>query len=185
MASFEPFGDRHSPAGHWSGHYHHDAPSQAGRSYPIHAYLSVIGRRIEGAMSDEVTDFAYSLRKVLDNARGLGQVPAPVFDEMLRLHPDALMESTLPSESVLRGRIRGDAITFTKTYEGPHPIRVRAAGLTLGTIVRQVHRVHYSGVFDAARGIIEGTWLIPRRGLLGRFRPPLGTGTFSLARDEG
>ncbi len=185
MESLGPFGDRHGPSGHWSGHYHHDTPSQAGRTFPIHATLWESGGRIEGVMSDEVTDFAYSLRKVLDSAQTMGVAPSPAISEMLRRHPGAIIETTLPTDSVVRGRFSGDVVAFAKTYEGPHSIRYRDALTNLGSIVRPKHQVHYSGVLDAARGVIEGTWEIRQPGLFGRFRARQGTGTFFLARAEG
>jgi hypothetical protein len=185
MEQFDPLRDRHGISGPWAGHYHYDSPTQAGRPYPIAATFWQVGGRIEGAMTDAVTDTAYGLQKVVDNAEAMGLVAAYVYKRMLRRHPGAIMEMSLPSGSVIHGRVRGDVVSFTKTYEGSYAIHLRDAGSTLGSVVRPRHRVNYSGVFDVARGLIEGTWEIRRPGPFGRFLPRLGTGTFSLARDEG
>jgi hypothetical protein len=184
MASLDPLADRHGVTGHWSGHYRHDSPMMAGRTYPITAAFWEDRGRIEGAMSDGLTVSAYSLRKVLDNVVTKGLTPAPVFVEMLRRNPGAILETNLPTDSTLRGRLVGDVVTFTKTYEGAYTTRFLNAGWTLASVVSRRHRVHYSGVLDVARGVIEGTWEIRHPGLLGRFLPNRGTGTFFLARDD-
>jgi hypothetical protein len=185
MASLDPFGDPHGPSGRWSGHYHHDAPRHAGRTFPIHATLRHVGGRIEGMMSDEVTEFAYPLGNVIDQVESDGRAVLPLFKGMILRHPDTIVETRLPTDSVLRGRLRGDFVSFTKTYEGPKSTRYRTAVATLASSVRPGHRVRYSGVFDPALGVIEGTWAIPRRGLFGRLQRPRDTGTFFLARVDG
>jgi hypothetical protein len=184
MVEIDPFRDRHGPSGHWSGRYEHDTPTQAGRAFPIHATIEESGGRIVGLMSDEVTNFAFTLGKVLDNARSMGQTPAPVYDAILERHPDAIVESSLPATSTLRGRLRGEALTFVKTYEGAGQTWFRAGGRTFASQVRPRHQVHYAGRFDAALGVIEGTWEICQPGPFGRFLRRLGTGTFYLARVE-
>jgi hypothetical protein len=182
MARLDPFGDPHGPSGRWSGHYHHDAPRHAGRTFPIHATLWHVRGRVEGVMSDEVTEFVYPLGKVIDQAESNGRFVLPLFKGMILRHPDAIVQTRLPTDSVLRGRLRGDVVTLTKTYEGPQSTRFGTAVATLASVIVRRHRVHYSGVFDPARGVIEGTWEIPRRGLFGWLQRPLDTGTFYLAR---
>ncbi len=184
MASLDPFGDPHGPSGRWSGHYHHDAPQHAGRTFPIHATLRQVGGRIEGVMSDEITAFATPLGKVIDQVESKGMVVLPLLIGMIREHPETIIETRLPTDSVLRGRLRGDVVSFTKTYEGPQSTRFRTAVATLASAVRPSHRVRYSGVFDPARGVIEGTWAIPRPGPFGWLQRPPDTGTFYLARVE-
>jgi hypothetical protein len=184
MASFDPLGDRHGVSGYWSGHYQYDSLLQAGRTCPVAATLWEVRGRIEGVMSDGLTHSAYSLRKVLDNADAMGKISAVVFEAMLRRHPGTTVEMSLPTDSVLRGRLRGDTLRFTKTYEGACTTRFLDAGWTLASVVSRHHRVHYSGVFDVARGVIEGTWEIRHPGPFGRFLPRRGTGTFFLARDD-
>jgi hypothetical protein len=185
MASLDPFGDPHGPSGRWSGHYHHDSPRHAGRTFPIHATLWHVRGRIEGTMSDEVTDFVHSLRKVVDQVESNGRVVLPLFKAMVDRHPDTIIETQLPTDSVIRGRLRGDVVSLTKTYEGPQVTRYRNTIATLASVVRRNHRVRYSGTFDPARGVIEGTWSIPRRGVFGWLQRPLDTGTFFLARVGG
>jgi hypothetical protein len=184
MADLDTLRDRHGPSGYWSGHYEHDSSVRSGRVFPIHATLLESRGRIEGLMSDEVTNFAFTLAKVLDNARSMGQTPAPAFNAMLERHPDAIVESSLPAASTLRGRLRGESLTFVKTYEGAEETWFRARGRTLASRVRPRHQVHYSGRFDAARGVIEGTWEIRQPGPFGRLLRRFGTGTFYLARVE-
>jgi hypothetical protein len=186
MASFDALADPHTCSGTWRGHYRHDSAMLSDGTYPIRATLRQVATRVEGEMSDGLTEFARGLRKVVSAQRGgMSWLSSLVFSRMLRRHPDAVVESRLPAESVVRGRLRGDILWFTKTYLGTYAFRFRDRGGTFASVGRAGHRVHYSGVFDPAQGVIEGIWAIRRRGLFGWLQRPGDTGTFYLARVEG
>jgi hypothetical protein len=170
-------------SGSWSGHYVHDTPSYADRSYPFHAELRQVGDRLEGEMMDEVTETALSLHKLAEAARdSMGKLESQRVATMLRHHPGTIVQSNLPAASSIRGRVREDLITFTKTYQGPALTRWKEAEIVLAASRRDRHSVHYSGTIDRTTNRIEGAWLIRRPGLFGRFSSPLCTGMFSLQK---
>jgi hypothetical protein len=170
-------------SGSWSGHYVHDSPSHADVSYPIHAELRQVGSRLEGEMMDEVTETVLSLHKLAEASRdSMGKLDSLRVASMLRRHPGAIVQSSLPTSSVIRGRVREELITFTKTYQGPIFTRWKEAEIVLGASRRDRHSVYYSGTIDWTTNRIEGAWLIRRPGLLGRFNSPLCTGMFSLQK---
>jgi hypothetical protein len=170
-------------SGSWSGHYVHDNPLIADRSYPIHAELRQIGNRLEGEMMDEVTETVLSLHKLVEAYQdSMGKLDSLRVESMLRHNPSTIVQSILPAASVIRGRVREELVTFTKTYQGPFLTRWKAAEMVLGASRRDRHSVYYSGTIDWTTNRIEGAWLIRRPGLFGRFSSPLCTGMFSLQK---
>jgi hypothetical protein len=101
---------------------------------------------------------------------------------VLESFPDGIIESSLPEESRLDGKINGDSLEFIKTYLGDYSIYGIFGSRRM--LIRRIagHRVHYEGVLTSDSATIEGAWTIRKRGLLRRFLPPAASGRFQLFR---
>lgn len=183
MASFDPLGDRDGLTGTWEGYYAHDVAVWKGKTSPITARIVQAGRRIEGTMTDGVTDWSQPLRRAGEPEESLQyHRPLAAVQSGTRLPPRTVAASRLPAESDLRGRVRGARVAFTKTYRGVTQVRYLADGEVLGARTKPAHVVHYRGVVDWTGETIEGSWAIRFPGPFGRFVAPMGTGTFLLRR---
>jgi len=154
--------------GQWVGSY-----GQHGRQHPIRAELTQEGEHLTGTMHDEVTDFETS---VFEAAADAGLPPGmdeqiearlrELFPEVVRAPVRSAMR--LPPTSILKGRLRGQVVTFAKTYQGEHFSGFRVGEKEVGQVVEE-HVVQYQGQVDDKGLVLEGGWWIdPIPGLGGR-----------------
>lgn len=183
MASFDPLGNRDDLTGRWVGHYAYEVAMWKGKTSPLEALVVQSGRRIEGTMTDGVTDWTHPLRTAGKSNLDPGYDSALATAQLVpRFPPGTVATIRLTVEADLHGRVRGAKVAFTKTYRGPTQIRYLADGEVLGARTRPAHVVHYRGVVDWTGETIEGSWAIRFPGPFGRFFDPVSTGTFLLRR---
>jgi hypothetical protein len=152
-------------------------------TYPLTADLRQDGDRIAGEMYDQFTERSEFLDKLLDASReDMSPWNRWRLEEAIRqFGPETVVvKSRLPDTSDLEGRVAGDRVEFTKTYRGSLEVHWAVDGEEIGSGQVRGHKVFYSGHLDREGGSIAGEWIIRRRGLLGRFLPPSGRGTFEL-----
>jgi hypothetical protein len=175
----EPF----DVTGRWVGFYRHRWEEMG--TFPITADVRQVGEALSGEMYDQVPGRSQSLDNILEIVRDdLSPSRRRRVEATIRRFGAGavVVSSTLPETSDLVGTVRGDQVTFTKTYRGPCQSQVTVGERVLRTLWRDRHRVHYFGRLDREKGCVAGEWIIRRRGLLGRFLPPEGRGTFELYR---
>jgi hypothetical protein len=170
-----------SLTGVWVGSYF-----QHGRPHPIEAELEQQGERLSGAMRDGETDQTSS---VFDIAFEAGLPPGAdeqIVAQLREMFPDAPADpidyvAHLPPESVLEGQVRGQEVTFLKTYRGIHYGGYRVGEVVVGHHVED-HQVHYRGKLGPRGDEIEGKWWIDPRPEPGSRR---AEGSFILRRRDG
>ena len=170
--------------GNWEGYYDHDNKIYSSKNFPISATIVQEGDSFRGIMVDGITDFRHSYRTIVEAFEGqMSPWAEHRARRILEMVPDYTIESSLPEESRLDGKIVGDRIRFIKTYLGTcsHYGNAGDGRVLLGRIDR--HRVEYEGTLNAEGRVIEGRWAIRRR-FLGRIRRPLATGGFQLVKKE-
>jgi hypothetical protein len=171
--------------GTWEAYYDHDDKLYSSKNFPITAMIEQVGSSFRGIMVDGVTDFQHDYRTIVEAYEGRMSPLAKHFARRtLEKYPDYKIESSMPAQSRIEGKILGDEVSFTKTYLGP----CLAYGNTgFGRmLIRRVdrHRVSYQGILTASGGAIHGRWTIRGGGFLGLFRRTLGTGSFVLFRKK-
>lgn len=145
--------------GRWAGlYYQHD------HARPIAAEFVQEGARLTGRMTDGVPDHELS---VFEYAAESGLPPGAdetIVERLRTLFPDAPESSIrfvthLPPESTLDGAIRGETVSFLKTYEGPHYGGFTVGDKIVGNAIEN-HSVHYEGRVSPDGEAIEGRWWI-------------------------
>ena len=169
--------------GRWVGFYRHR--SEWLGAFPITAEVRQEGDRITGEMYDQITDRSELLDTIIQAHRDdLSPGRILQLEAAIRRFGDGAVtvHSRLPHTSDIEGTVAGGLVEFRKTYRGALEVEWSVGGRGIGSARREGHEVRYSGHLDREKGIIAGAWAIPRRGLLGRFLPPEGRGTFELYR---
>ena len=168
--------------GRWVGFYRHRW-EQFG-TYPIVAELRQTGVKITGEMYDQITDQS----TYLDDLVALTGEDIPYetrrsFEQMIRqFGTETAVKCRLPDTSDIKGKFTGNHVRFTKSYRGATEYTWTVGKEQVGSLRQDGHQVHYSGQLDRDRMCITGRWIIRQRGLLGRFLPPQGWGSFELYR---
>ena len=149
----------HSLTGSWVGHY-----LQRDRVRGIAAELKQEGEQLSGQMRDAETVFELS---VFELAAECGLPPGA--DEQIvsalrekfpdEPHAPIRAVSSLASESLLEGSVRGRTVTFLKTYQGEAFHGYRVGDHRVGTHVAG-HSVHYRGQISSDGLTLEGHWWI-------------------------
>jgi hypothetical protein len=169
--------------GRWVGFYRHRSEHLG--AFPLTAEVRQEGNRITGEMYDQIKDRSQLLDTIVEVHREeISPRKMLRLEEVIRRFGDGavLVNSHLPEASDIEGTVVGDVVSFTKSYRGAFEVHWNVKGKQVGSATRPRHKVQYSGVLDRERGWIGGEWVIPRRGLLGRFFQPETRGTFELYR---
>ena len=166
--------------GRWVGFYRHRW-EQLG-TYPIIAVLCQNGDKITGEMYDQITNRSQYLDDFVEViGKDIAYESRRRFEQVIgRFGTETVRNSRLPDTSDIQGKITGSHVQFTKTYRGALEITLTVGEEQVGSFRRDGHQVHYSGHLDRDRMFIAGGWIIRQRGLLGRFLPPQGRGSFEL-----
>jgi hypothetical protein len=169
--------------GTWEGYYDHNNKVYSSKNFPITAMIEQDGKSFRGVMFDGVTEFRHDYRTIIEANEGrMSPFVENLARQTLERCPDYQIESSLPAESRVRGKILGATISFTKTYFGPYSHYGNAGyGRVLLRQINQ-HRVNYQGTLNPGNNVIEGEWTIRSGGFLGLFRRTVGTGKFQLVR---
>lgn len=136
-------------------------------------------------MRDLAPDRTEFLEDMLDRFRdGYTDVEVIQFEAAIRASGLRAVEvrTSLPPESTLIGRVRGDRVEFRKTYQGPTRSTTTRGGAVVGSEERPGHTVVYRGRLDAEGRALVGEWTIRRPGFLGWLAPSF-RGTFELRRE--
>jgi hypothetical protein len=158
--------------GEREGTYEHEN-SLFGEPSPIFATLKVDGERLEGLMLDGATTMQAVYKTIVERQKHVaGRWEMARARAFLARHPETVLETSLPPESRLKGKAEGDRVRFTKYYLGTCSVTANTGASRFRVFERTDHRVEYSGVLNFTRDVIEGEWLIRKRGLLGRLRRP-------------
>jgi hypothetical protein len=174
-------GDDGVVQGSWSGHY-----VQFGREWPIAAELWQEGTRLDGAMTDGVTDHDIPYSVALPASADPPESEARLADLLRRINPDLpdgplRHVSRLPTDSDLSGVVRGRVVRFRKVYQGKSLFGVRVGDWKWVRLVAG-HTVQYRGVLSEDGTRIEGLWWIRPRGLQALWSGPKAEGAFQLRR---
>jgi hypothetical protein len=170
-------------SGRWAGFYRHR--SEQFGTFLVTAELRQEGDWFTGEMVDAITDRSDLLDSLLEaQPSDLSAAQRIRLEGLIeRFGPGCVvLETRLPETSVLKGKVVGNRVAFTKTYRGTMHVRLRAQGNVLYQTARDRHTVHYSGDLDSETGRLSGQWVIRRAGWFGRFLRPAARGSFELAR---
>jgi hypothetical protein len=148
-----------SLTGSWIGHY-----MQRDRVRGIAADLQQEGERLSGQMRDAETVFELSIFELAAECGlppGADEQIVSALREQFPDEPRAPIRavSSLASDSLLEGSVRGRTVTFLKTYQGEAFHGYRVGGREVGTRVAG-HSVHYRGQISADGQTLEGHWWI-------------------------
>lgn len=148
-----------SLTGKWQGYY-----TQYETKMQIVATLTQDGARIAGRMRDVETVMEQPLYDAVAKA-GLPPGADEQIAEQVRMAiPDAgtgpiTSRVVLPEESILNGKVSGEFVKFTKSYQGnsfhSYEIGDKGVGQTIPG-----HSVEYSGRLSQDRNTITGRWTI-------------------------
>lgn len=142
--------------GNWTGFYR-----QHDHVRPISAHLVQRGGVFAGTMNDGETSFEMSVTELAQEAAlppGADEViTARLREEVPEEKGPIRVVSKLPPYSIIEGRIDGDRVEFTKTYQGEHFSGYRVGEKLVG-VPRMNHQVRYHGTIAA--DVIAGRWLI-------------------------
>lgn len=166
--------------GLWLGHYF-----QRGQAHPISAWLNQDADHVTGSMRDGHPQQEFSVFEAAAEA-GL----APGADEQIEARVKEMVPGAtgpvryvahLPTDSALEGGLRGNTVSFLKTYQGPSFGGYRVGDQFVG-MAHEGHSVHYEGTLSADGLVIDGLWWIDPD-------PPHTTrrteGEFQLRREDG
>lgn len=177
-------------AGEWAGHFLGDHPfltprarETGDRRYFLKASFRVDGDRLTGTMEDlsNVSGMLYSKYLELISE---SLPPAYLAKERLfaRAHPTYEVRSTGPRDSVLWGTVKGDQVSFQKTYLDVSIFDYVRDGMGFGNHPSLMNKVLYEGQLSASGFTIEGSWKVFPNSLLGPWLPAISEGTFRLYR---
>jgi hypothetical protein len=165
-------------SGTWVGEYfQHD------RLHAITADLHHSGEVLTGSMRDGEPDQEMSVSEVAGDAPGMDEQIVAKLREMFPDSPIAPIRyiSHLPTESTLKGWVRGLGVYFLKSYRG-----ISFGGFRVGDRVvgqkTEDDAVHYSGRVGTSGDEIEGRWWVDPTPEAGGRRTE---GSFILRRQSG
>lgn len=169
--------------GTWLGHYTNPRTHPNGKRFPISAELRCQSGRITGSMADEVTEIRHRYADLIERAEDkITDQQRDVAYQILHRDPEAVVELTLPRDSILSGTIDGRIVKFTKTYPGDVTQHLEIGTNILPLDRKTGHSVYYRGELETSGRTIQGRWAIYPSGLLGRFRKASAVGEFQLEK---
>jgi len=176
--------------GDWRGHYSDRGrggltDSEEGIQFPISASFYFKRGELFGNMLDENPTFDSAYSEIVELHRHeMSPEAERKADEFLERFPDTVLKSTLPSNSLLRGKFQSPRIEFVKEYQGWHEMYWLIDGRRQTVVREHNHRVWYEGSLSEDGTVISGTWKIKEPGILGLWKEPKSTGVFRLDRVE-
>jgi hypothetical protein len=166
--------------GRWVGQY-----LQGGKEFPIAADFVESGERLSGFMYDGQPDRACSVSEAFAEAEMPPGAGEQIEAQLRETVPDApagpvRYVSHLPPNSTLQGKRAGQAVCFTKSYQGTSFGGYQVGDHFVG-VRKASHQVHYEGQLSQDGSVLEGRWWIDPDPVYGT---PLTEGLFRLRRSE-
>ncbi len=148
-----------SLTGRWVGYY-----SQHGSQHPLQAELTQEGTQVSGTMRDQDTT---TDRSMFEAAAEAGLPPGAdeqIIARLRQMMPSSTgspirARSVLPSDSMIQGTIKGQTVSFLKTYQGEHLSGYQVGNEFVG-LRFDSHAVHYQGEVSTDGTVIAGSWWI-------------------------
>ena len=175
--------------GEWKGFYRdpgNSVFSDDDDRFPILATFECVGGKLTGHMIDERETTPIPYADIVANIRQ-SHSEEYTREEIREMEavciqsPNLKYEIDLPQQSTIRGKVKGESVSFIKEYVGPHTTGWRDGDDYWRNSYTEKHRIRYEGFLIEGGQVIAGNWTIVRR-VLDLIAMPKHSGAFRLER---